>query len=233
MKSDYARNSRAVSSQSIYESIRGRITYLDLKPGEEININLLSEQLSVSRSPIRDALIRLQSEGLVDILPQRGSWVSLIDYQMVKEEMLLRELLELEALAHLPKEKEAYIKAMEYCIALQKEAKENSDAVSYYEADDKLHSVYFEAAGYSRFWQIILRETGNYRRLRMLSFFYEGIAGLNIRQHEKLIESIKKGSFEDSRNIIKSHITKLDTEKNKIIEKWPEYFCKGEENETY
>lgn len=216
---------RKLNSQYIYESVKREITYMVLRPGEEISILALSERLLVSRSPVRDALMRLQDEGLVDMLPQRGCWVSLIDYKRVWEELLLRLSLELTAIERLAREeKESYYKEMEFLIELQKEAISEADAVSYFEADDKMHEVYFRAANVPSFWSVIVRETGNYRRMRVLSFFAEGIASLNIEQHEMLLSAFRRKDWAFSKQILTSHLKKLEEEKKKITDKYPQYF---------
>lgn len=219
-------NTRTLNSQYIYETIKKKIIYLELKPGEELSIVELSQNLKVSRSPIRDALIHLQDEGLVNMLPQRGSWVSLIDMDMVHEELLFRLSLELTCLDRL-KQKEAspsYLKKMEYLVELQKEALDTGSGANYYEADDKMHETYFEAAGLKRFWNIILKETGNYRRIRILSFYADGVPKVNIDQHESLIECLRNRDFSHAKEILKSHLSKLDDEVSEIIGKYPTYF---------
>ena len=63
-----------------------------------MNIKTISERLNVSRTPVRDALIKLAKEGLVDVIPQKGTSVSKIDLKRVEEERFLRESLELRAI---------------------------------------------------------------------------------------------------------------------------------------
>ena len=67
---------RRTSSETIYDELKDDIIFLRLKPGEEISQADVSSKYDVSRSPVRDALMRLRSEGLVVMRPQRGCWVS-------------------------------------------------------------------------------------------------------------------------------------------------------------
>ncbi|NCC13626.1 MAG: GntR family transcriptional regulator, partial [Spirochaetia bacterium] len=85
---------RVTASEEIYQTLRSEILSLRFKPGEELNLQLLSTQLQVSRSPVRDALMRLSGDNLVDIFPQKGTRVSLINLKQVEEERFLRKSLE-------------------------------------------------------------------------------------------------------------------------------------------
>ena len=222
------RGIRKTSSQLIYESIKDDIIFLRMKPGEEISIQALSEKLEVSRSPIRDALMKLQSEALVDMLPQRGCWVSKIDLDRVKEERLLRVALERSVLESFNTPiKESEIAKLEYFLALQKEAVEEGNSMAFYSADYCMHAVYFEVAGLTRFWELLMKETGNYRRIRLLSFDAEGVARKNIEQHQALVAALAKGDFADASKIISEHLAKLSFEKDAIVKEHPDYFVRG------
>lgn len=219
---------RRTSSQRIYEQIREDIIYLRRKPGEELNIQLLSEEMAVSRSPVRDALMLLQNEALVNMYPQRGCWVSLIDLSKVAVERLLRLSLERCVLEQLEdKLKPSDIAGIEYFIALQKEALEKNDSKGFYSADDDMHHVYFNAAGLDCFWKLWVRETVNYRRVRLLSFDTKGIAEINIKQHESILDSFRKKDFNNALKTINEHVMKLNYEKDAIIKQHPDYFTEG------
>jgi len=89
---------RGSVTQSVTEQLRSAIVGLDLKPGELLDKGLICERLGVSRFPVSEALARLQTEGLVEIMPQRGSMVSRVRIGDVVEFMLIRKALESEAI---------------------------------------------------------------------------------------------------------------------------------------
>lgn len=218
---------RTTSSQTIYSVIKDDIIYLRRKPGEELNIKLLSEQMEVSRSPVRDALMILQNEALVEMLPQRGCWVSLIDINRAKEERLLRLALERCVLEQLPGAlKKSDLMQIGYYITLQRESLEKNDSQGFYDSDDEMHHVYFNASGLENFWKLWMRETGNYRRVRLLSFDANGSAEKSIMQHEELLRAFESEDFKLASDILREHIMKLDSEKDAIISKHPEYFMR-------
>lgn len=78
----------------VYRVLRNNIMYMNLKPGEYVNENDIAKQLSVSRTPVREAMVKLQDEQLLDINPQRASMVTLLDWNMICEGVEIRRLIE-------------------------------------------------------------------------------------------------------------------------------------------
>ncbi len=216
---------RRTSSETIYDDLKDQIIFLRLKPGEEISQAEISENFDVSRSPVRDALMRLRSEGLVVMRPQRGCWVSKIDLSRVDDECFFRLALEKSVIDRYREYmKSSDITRLEYFIDLQKEAAEAGDTVAFYNADDDMHSIFFEASGLMRIWQLIQRETGNHRRMRILSMGSKDVLDKNIEQHEELVEALRRRDFTLAVTIETEHLSKLKYQTDAIIESHPEYF---------
>lgn len=78
----------------VYETLKESIIKLDLKPGQSVSEKEISELLSVSRTPVREAFVKLAQEELLEVYPQRGTFISLIDLEHVEEVRFIRELLE-------------------------------------------------------------------------------------------------------------------------------------------
>ena len=216
---------RITSSETIYDALKDEIIFLRRKPGDEISPQEVSERFDVSRSPVRDALMRLRSDALVVMRPQRGCWVSRIDLGKVEDERFFRLALEKSAIERFKDYmKLSDITRIEYFIELQKEALESGDTVGFYNADDDMHAIFFEATGLSRIWQLILRETGNHRRMRILSMGSKDVLDKNIAQHEELIQALRVKDFPLAVTLETEHLSKLKYETDVIIESHPEYF---------
>ena len=216
---------RRTSSETIYDTLKDEIIFLKRKPGEEIDQDEISKRFDVSRSPVRDALMRLRSDALVVMRPQRGCWVSRIDLSRVDDECFFRLALEKSVIERYKMfMKPSDITRLEYFIALQKEAMEAADTVGFYNADDDMHAIFFEATGLMRIWQLILRETGNHRRVRILSMGSRDVLQKNINQHEELVDALKKKDFTLAVTLETEHLSKLKYETDVIIEAHPEYF---------
>ena len=91
----YAETAREYALRMLKENIIS----MELKPGAMVSENELAAQLGLSRTPVREALMDMAQYGLVDILPQRGSRISLIDYALVEEARFAREVLEVAILS--------------------------------------------------------------------------------------------------------------------------------------
>ncbi len=91
------------SKAEVLKILRDKMLFLELKPGETIQDSDLARELDVSRTPVREALLALQKEGLVDIYPQSGTFVSLIDMELLTEIAYIRRTVEsdvFQALVH-------------------------------------------------------------------------------------------------------------------------------------
>lgn len=218
---------------SVYYSLRKNIISLNLKPGEVLSVKDIAEKLNVSRSPVRDALIKLEKEGLVNIIPQKGTIVSKIDLKRVAEERFLRESLEENTIKLFVKAfKESDIQILRHYIEMQKQSIKDNDYISFLEYDDNFHSVFFKSTDKNMCWEIIQSMSGHYKRIRLMSLWDEEILSNVVIQHSKIIEKICNKNFEEAVDIVKKHLSKIFIEETELINKYPEYF-KEKENDNF
>jgi len=209
----------------VYYSLRKNIITLNLKPGEPLNIKTISEKLNVSRTPVRDALIKLAKEGLVDVIPQKGTSVSKIDLKRVEEERFLRESLELRAIEiFIGIQKESDIARMRSVLEIQKECAAKNDLVALQEYDDEFHKVFFTATEKETCWDIIQSMSGHYSRIRLISLFERPIIDKVIDQHEKLLDCIIRHDVPEALSVFKDHSSRILDEEKELTGKYPEYF---------
>ncbi len=204
---------RMTASDEIYNVLRNEILSLRFKPGQDLNINSLAEQLNCSRSPVRDALMKLNRDNLVDIFPQRGTKVALIDLHQVEEERFLRKSLELSALDKFVDVATAsdYLK-IETAIEKQKLAVAENDFTAFFASDDEFHSVAFEAINKTWCWSLLCAQSGNYHRIRLLSFSLNTVTDNIIAQHKEILDCIRNKDKEALHSLISYHLEKLDKE---------------------
>ena len=123
------------------------IVHLELSPGSAVSGNELSAILSISRTPVREALIELNRIGLVEILPQRGSYISKIDYNLVEESRFLRLVTENAVLKILcEKIENDDFDELEYNIKKQQRSLDRKDSETFLELDNEFHELLFRAA---------------------------------------------------------------------------------------
>lgn len=210
----------------VYNDLRQKILSLTLKPGTELSFTNLKPLYNVSISPIRDALKRLQTEGLVDIRPQSGTSVSLIDMAKVRDERFTRLYLELGAV------EKAFDRGISNQLIMQWEDSLNKqnlafaarDTAAFLDLDNRMHRLIFEACGHQLVFDSMLSTSGNYHRVRMVSYLFDEIFSNAIEQHTEILNALKSGSRDAVLALERKHISKMDTETSSYQKVYPQYF---------
>lgn len=213
------------TSKTIYYALREEIINLFLEPGTSISEKELSEKYSVSRTPVREALVRLAQEGLVNIYPQKGTVISLIDLSAVEEGRFLREHLERAVV------KEACIEfsqentlALEMNLKLQKMYIENHDYKKLFETDEDFHKIIFEGCNKKRIWKSINDGSTEFQRIRVLRLAVNSSWDNIYLQHKEIFNAIKNRNIENAEELMKEHLNMVIFDKKQIKESYPNYF---------
>ncbi len=146
-----ARNGRGGTVQRVQDVIRDAIVRLELPPGTFIDKVALCARLGVSRFPVSEALGRLAAEGFVEVLPQRGTRVALVDMGDCRQAMFIRRALEIEAVRTIaPRMDAARLVKLDRNLTGQGNALRVDDRVRFHELDLELHELLLDALGYER-----------------------------------------------------------------------------------
>lgn len=203
-----------------------------MKPGEPLVVKDIASKLEVSRSPVRDSIIKLGKEGLVDIVPQKGTYVSKIDLDRVDQEQFIRSSLEEKVIEiFIDKYTPNSIVRLESLIEMQRLSLERQDYTSFLDYDDEMHSIFFYKAGKQMAWDLIYSMSGHYRRFRLITLWDMEIAENIIKQHKMLIQYIKEKDVNMAVSSIKDHTMRIMSQKAYIAEKYPDYFRQKDGND--
>lgn len=214
----------------IYSNLRSYIIELRIRPGEIISIKDIATEWNVGRSPVRDALIRLEKEGLITSLPQRGTMISRINLHRVSEERFIRASLEEKTLAlFVEKHTEEDIESLKDCLADQKKSVQSHDCRKLLEYDDNFHHVFFTAMGLQLCWETLQNASGHYRRVRLLSLLERTILDNVISQHEEMLEQIVNKNQEQLQKLLRHHLEKIDLEELELQTRYPDLFDHDQE----
>lgn len=179
----------------------------------------------VSRTPVREALVRLAQEGLVNIYPQKGTVVSLIDLSAVEEGRFLREHLERAVVKEACKEfSQESLLALEMNLKLQKMYIENHDYKKLFEADEEFHKIIFEGSNKRRIWNSINDGSTEFQRIRMLRLVTNSSWDNIYLQHKEIFNAIKDKNIDIAEGFMKEHLNMVTFDKKKIKEAYPNYF---------
>jgi len=210
---------------TVYSFLHKKIMDMQLMPGAVINLKDLAEYLEVSRSPIRDALMQLEKEYLVETTPKKGTYVSKIDVQRVKDERFMRACIEekiAEIFMNVYTQKD--YQELESNLHLQNEAFKNRDTRTFLQLDDDFHSVMYKATDYTYCLQNIKNFSGHYHRIRLLSLSDPDICSETIKQHVELMALINSHQVDELQKQITAHIYEKGTEVKKLQKRYPTLF---------
>ena len=209
-----------------YRVLYDNIMNLHLVPGTAMSEQELSTMLSVSRTPVREAFIRLSQKGLLDVLPQRGTFVSKINTEQLAEFRFLRVTMETAVVALACREfPEEYMWKLQQCLKEQELYLRRRDVNGFFASDNQTHSILYQGCGKPHIWQIIESSTADYMRARVLNIA-AAAEQMNIlySQHQALAEAILRHDVQRGVAIMEEHINKGIIDVEVLRKQYPDYF---------
>ena len=207
-----------------FRVLRDNIVSLELKPGTLISENEMAMELGLSRTPVREAIIDLAKVSIIETIPQRGSYVALIDTKMVEESRFLRKVLDkavIEVACDIANS--ASIEAMEENVHLQEFYLEKSDTNRIFELDNAFHKLIYSAAQKDIIYDIRSTMMLHFDRVRTLSV--EAVKDMKIvGDHRGMLEAIKGHDKEAAVALVEKHLGRYRVDETKIREEFPAYF---------
>jgi GntR family transcriptional regulator, rspAB operon transcriptional repressor len=195
--------------RGIHAQIRHDIVTLRLRPGTRLSENELALRFGTSRAPVREALIRLVEEGLIEVLPQRGTFVSPISLAAMQRARFVREALET-SLARRAAERgisqQAYQKAT---LALAEQEQVQDDPELFTVADDAFHRAIADDVGIAQIWAVIEREKSQFDRIRFLSLPTVTPVASLVAQHHDILTAILNRSPEAAEAAMRVHLSEV------------------------
>lgn len=224
------RRNGETNSKYAYRLLRESIMNFKLLPGETLDETEISEQFGTSRTPVREALILLKNEKLVDILPQKGSKVSYIDLNLVRQGYFTRRVIETaifrETAGTLSSEQ---LHQMKENLKLQEQEMNRETAMSdyFFELDNELHQMLYEFSHKMDVWQCVHNIGSHYDRVRYLDTKKNDINREQIlEEHNRIYYYMMMGipNDVDAEAFVTGHLGRFRRDLPKKIEAYPEYF---------
>lgn len=213
-----------LATPQVLEHLREAIMALDLAPGTVLARQELAEQFGVSQTPVREALMRLNEEGLVDVFPQHATLVSRIDIGAARQAHFLRRAIELELVRDLAQQRpEGLVEALQRQIALQQALAEAQQYGDFVAADRRFHQLLYEAAGMAELVDLVGRVSGHVDRLRRLHLPTAGKTTLILRDHRAIAEAIAVGDATGAQDALRTHLSGTLSAVEEIRRLHPDY----------
>jgi len=212
------------AAPQVYERLREQIIALALAPGSVLARNELMAQFGVSQTPIRDALLRLAEEGLVDIFPQHATVVSPIDLAAARQAHFLRRSVELEVVRSLAQRQDrSFVPRLQALIARQRGMLDVQDFEAFAETDQSLHRQLCEAAEVPDLWALIRSRSGHLDRLRRLHLPVPGKAQSILDDHARILDAIAAGDADAAQEALRQHLSGTLAQVDEIRARFPDY----------
>jgi DNA-binding GntR family transcriptional regulator len=184
-------NSSKSKKAIVYENLKKRIINHQLKPGESLNESVLTKELGISKTPIREALQQLEKEGFIENIPGKGSFVSRISIQDIREIFEIREILECEvvkraAMKSDPDKIEGIRKKFET------ESNGDKNSRDQFKAGDRIHTFIFESFGNKRLLEYYKRLQEHIIRMRLYFFnqLHQERSGQSFKEHLEIMDAL-------------------------------------------
>lgn len=211
-----------------YAWLRSEILAGRLRPGLVLSENEVAGQLGMSRTPVREAIIRLESEGLLTVRPQVGTVVAPIDLDAVADGQFLREAIETRAVAIAAQVATAADHAdLQALTKDQARAVARRDQAKFLALDDRLHQRLVEIAGRPRVWSTIEEVKAQFDRVRVLSLEDEGWLERIHAQHEDIVAAVIARRPDDASEAMGRHLRAVFASIDTIAASSPGYFRGG------
>jgi DNA-binding GntR family transcriptional regulator len=209
----------------VYDTLREAIVSAELEPGRRLSENELADRLGVSRTPVREALVRLRDDRLVAIVPQLGTFVTLIAADAVADAHFVREALECSAIRIAAERAVARdLVELQANLAEQELAEESGHAEAFDALDEALHRGICELSGREVAWRISQRARGQLDRVRRLSIPAPGYRRQMIVEHREVLDAVAANDADGAERALRHHLRMVLSYVPDIQRAHPEYF---------
>lgn len=205
--------------------LKNNIITMELVPGAMVSENELAAQMGLSRTPVREALMDLAKCRVVDVLPQRGSRIALIDYALVDEARFAREVLEIAILDQVcERATAADIAQLRQNVRLQMMTQEPdmSDSLNLTELDDAFHETLFRIAQKENTFNMLGSMTIHFDRVRFMALGVVKDQKI-IEDHQAICEAIAVRDAARAKEMMKTHLSRAKVDEESIRRVYPQY----------
>ena len=217
---------RLNTAEQVYEILRDRIIKLDLRPHQVLSRTDLAEEFGVSQTPVREALLKLEVIGLVDVYPQSRTEVSPINAVKIREVQFMRRALETEVCMKLVEVLNDSGAAELTAILNHQEAiiKDDTKMGLFMQLDKNFHSKLFELVGQTNLNELVQEHSVHLDRMRMLQLPLRGKRKSILSEHRKILSAVMSQDKMRVMDAVRDHLTSKSQTMSTLMANFPEYF---------
>lgn len=209
----------------VFDAVKQAIVQLRFRPGNLLSEADVARQLGVSRQPVREAFIKLAEIGLVEVKPQRGTFVNLISIRQVQNVRFVREAIEVAIVRKAAHEAStARIEQLRRLLEAQLSAGRAADNVEFLRLDEAFHQELAHAAGTDYAWRVLENLKAQMDRVRYLSMPDATPFAVLVGQHEAIVDALARHSADDAEAAMRVHLSEILTSLPRLAQAHPELF---------
>ena len=213
------------NSQLVYRDLFQAIVTMTLVPGTPILEREITQHYGISRTPVREAVLRLAKDRLVDVVPKSGTFVARIPLAELREAIIARQALEAVTVrAATERASESRIMELGAIIQRQRETAEAGQAEAFHQADDAFHAAIAAAGRLPGIWDMIRQIRLQVERYRRLTLPQPGRMALVVSEHSDVLDAIARRNPDAAVERMTLHLTKLKLDTAVFRDLWPDYF---------
>jgi DNA-binding GntR family transcriptional regulator len=219
-------------AQEAYERLRRDIIEVRLLPCTPVSEVDLAMRFGTSRTPVREAVIKLALEGLIEVYPQRGTFVAPIKLAEVFNSQFVREAIECAAIEKaVPKIGDAQIAALSANLDLQRAHQAAGDPDAFFEADEMMHALLMAAAGHAAAWPVVQGAKGQLDRVRHLTIRRERKLSAALAEHVAIADAVARRDTAGALAAMRVHLRGLFDSLEALRDENSQYFA-GDGDQT-
>ena len=223
---DFLRLRRATISGRVFEMLREAIIQLRFGPGNPLSEAEIARQLGVSRQPVREAFIKLGEVGLVEIRPQRGTFVRLISVREVENARFIREAIEVAIVRKAAADPAGVdVAALDALIDEQTAAAGTGDTPTFMRLDEAFHQAIAAQARCEDAWRVLQGLKAQMDRVRYLSVPDATPQAVLIDQHAAIVRGLATGSPDAAERAMRHHLSEILVSLPRLASEHPAYFA--------
>lgn len=213
------------AAEEVYLALRDDIVSLARKPGSQVNEKAIALAHGVSRTPVREAILRLAGEGLIDVVSKAGTYVSRIRLSALAETIVVRKALEeVTVRAAVANATASQIIGLRAILTRQIEASAAGDQNAFHSADEAFHEAIARAGGFPGIWALVQNVKLQVDRYRRLTLPQPGRMALVIDEHKAVLDAIEARAADAAAEAMGRHIAGLDVNLAEIRRINPDHF---------
>jgi len=212
-------------AQRVYLCLKAAILSLGYRPGEVLRKPEICEVLGVSRSPVAEAMARLAGEGLVDVVPQSGTFVARFSMAEIRESAFLREALEIAAIEAVAGSiTEDQLVLLRRNLRMQEALVADNDVAGFYQLDARMHELILSFTGFRRLAGLAETSWVHVNRARQLVLPHPGRVQATLAEHHAIVAALESHDPAAARAATRHHLRQLVTFLEPLMTARPELF---------